>query len=141
MSQNKIDFILNSKNKNKKKLYKFKFYVERLSTSHMSESNSVVVQSFVCQFDFITFQLLFVSVVCLFLCLCCCCYCRRFKYIWKFDPFKKSHVCNGKRNKDRGSLDRISLDRITWSNFSIKCLKSCHLIERFINDSINCQNP
>ena len=30
-----------------------------------------------------------------------------------------------------------SLDR----NFSIKRLKSCHLIESFINDSINCQNP
>ncbi len=40
---------------------------------------------------------------------------------------------------DRGSVDQISLDQISWSNFSIKRLKSCHLIESFINDSINCQ--
>ena len=51
------------------------------------------------------------------------------------------YIINAREVEDRGSLDRISLDWITWSNFSIKCLKSCHLIESFINDSINCQNP
>ncbi len=32
---------------------------------------------------------------------------------------------------DRGSVDRISLDIFTWSNFSIKRLKISQLIEKF----------
>ncbi len=62
---------------------------------------------------------------------------------WKFITVLTNLICRSGEHIfwDRGSVDRISLDRISWSNFLIKRLKSCHLIKSFINDSINCQNP
>jgi hypothetical protein len=52
---------------------------------------------------------------------------------WKFQQIRlyKDRTVLTTSLPDRGSLDRISLDRISWSNFLIKRLKSCHLIKLF----------
>ena len=56
-----------------------------------------------------------------------------------FESFRNIFEACPTQNCDRGSVDRISLDIFTWSNFLIKRLKISQLIETFINDSINCQ--
>ena len=43
------------------------------------------------------------------------------KYFWKdFPNIKLTQKVKGSKRMDRGSLDRIALDRITWSKFSNK---------------------
>ncbi len=45
--------------------------------------------------------------------------------------FTWNMVIYGKAQNDRGSVDRISIDIFTWSNFLIKRLKIIQLIEKF----------